>query len=84
MRCPQCGADNLPSARVCKKCLAEFFKVCPNCGSKNPSRANFCKDCGWPIKGVLGKTNKAVCNRCGSPVDYGSPSCPSCGAQLVW
>jgi ribosomal protein L32 len=56
-RCPQCGHDNHPLAKVCTNCGYEFpvalptdldgpSKICPTCGHANRPGAKICSRCG--------------------------------------
>lgn len=49
MVCPQCGAVNAASARVCLACGLSLPRECPNCGAINPSDARFCNQCGFAM-----------------------------------
>lgn len=82
MRCPYCGAENVTHANTCKHCYADLMKTCKNCRTKNDSKARFCKNCGQPLGGH--RISNLKCSRCNSPIEYGMPGCPSCGAFIDW
>ncbi|HEU0026606.1 MAG TPA: adenylate/guanylate cyclase domain-containing protein [Ktedonobacterales bacterium] len=50
MNCPNCGAENPPSARFCVSCGQPLPRICPNCGASNPSGARFCNQCGFNLE----------------------------------
>jgi ribosomal protein L40E len=45
--CPDCGAENLKSAEVCRGCgYALIGHECPTCGTRVPASAQVCPECG--------------------------------------
>jgi class 3 adenylate cyclase/tetratricopeptide (TPR) repeat protein len=49
MTCPQCHADNPPTAKFCAECGARLRLACPNCGAEAPPAAKFCAECGTAL-----------------------------------
>lgn len=49
--CADCGADNLPQARTCRKCGRPLVRPhsCPICGAANPTGSRFCNQCGYAV-----------------------------------
>ncbi len=45
MHCPNCTAENQPSAKFCAECGTAFPTSCVKCGFKNPPAAKFCQEC---------------------------------------
>jgi class 3 adenylate cyclase/tetratricopeptide (TPR) repeat protein/ribosomal protein L40E len=50
MRCPNCTAENQPTAKFCVECGTAFQTLCVKCGFKNPPAAKFCQECGVSLK----------------------------------
>ena len=46
MRCPNCGAENLPGDKFCLECGRPLAVACQSCGASLPSHAKFCSQCG--------------------------------------
>ncbi|MCS7088198.1 MAG: zinc ribbon domain-containing protein [Thermoflexales bacterium] len=56
MKCPTCGAENLPGAKFCSQCGARLpfesaapMLRCAACGHENPAGSRFCGECGAPL-----------------------------------
>ncbi|WP_369075269.1 zinc ribbon domain-containing protein [Lactococcus petauri] len=50
VRCPQCGAQNAPTAKFCVECGAKQGGAkCANCQSELAPGAKFCNECGQKV-----------------------------------
>lgn len=56
MKCPTCGAENLPGAKFCSQCgtrlpaeASASTLRCSVCGHENPAGSRFCGECGSPL-----------------------------------
>jgi len=51
--CTNCGYENTPEDKTCKKCgfnlTQDFFLVCSNCGTKLPIHYTICSFCGTSV-----------------------------------
>ncbi len=75
--CPDCGAQNLPSAKFCADCggKMEVVKVpCVKCGAELREGAKFCSECG-------SKQDKIKCTGCEAELAPGTKFCAECGTK---
>jgi len=75
--CPDCGAQNLPSAKFCADCggKMEVVKVpCVKCGAELREGAKFCSECG-------SKQEKIKCTGCEAELAPGAKFCAVCGTK---
>lgn len=74
MRCPQCNAQNRPTARFCRACRASLpTATCPHCHAALRPTARFCAGCGrrvaWDCAwcGYANRVAARFCGGCGQP-----------------
>ena len=75
--CPNCGKQNVPSAKFCADCggKMEVAQVpCVKCGAKLREGAKFCSECG-------SSQEKAKCTNCQAELAPGAKFCPECGTK---
>lgn len=95
LRCPQCGADNPPQARYCRRdgfplapqaVTKPQTRSCSKCGGDNLPSARFCRWCGFPFQ----PADKFESERPGLPElpelpalepTQSSKRCPQCGTE---
>lgn len=93
--CPQCGADNLPSARFCDQCGAVLIPV-PAQGAATPATptpgatmpaipapAAPAAPAQPAASGGQISAGPSVCPQCGTAVIPGEAFCDTCGAALL-
>ncbi|MDX2099352.1 MAG: serine/threonine phosphatase [Leptolyngbyaceae cyanobacterium bins.59] len=53
--------------------------ICPQCQFENPDENRFCQECGTSL-------TQQTCQECGTKVEFGTQTCPTCGAVTggVW
>jgi len=86
-RCPGCGADRSPDARVCAACGAEFPTVrCGECMTLNAIGEEACRQCGAAL-GLEpeGEPSRLLCPRgCGGLLtELGVAECERCGGLFI-
>ena len=75
--CPNCGKQNVPSAKFCADCggKMEVAQVpCVKCGAKLREGAKFCSECG-------SSQEKAKCTNCQAELAPDAKFCPECGTK---
>jgi class 3 adenylate cyclase/tetratricopeptide (TPR) repeat protein len=49
MNCPNCGSENVATAKFCVECGAPLALACPSCGTPHAPGQRFCAECGTPL-----------------------------------
>jgi class 3 adenylate cyclase/tetratricopeptide (TPR) repeat protein len=49
--CSNCGTQQLPGAKFCKRCGTRLVDGCPSCGAPFEPDASFCSECGTRVGG---------------------------------
>ncbi|MBI4853136.1 MAG: zinc ribbon domain-containing protein [Acidobacteria bacterium] len=76
MICPRCGAENQPSAKICRMCATPLESVSPMANaSKNPYSPNMS-----PLGNPLGNPKPIVSPPAGNSAGQGELLCPTCKA----
>lgn len=77
--CPNCGSDNMESARRCVNCgttLSGGPQKCPHCHTVLVAGTAFCPGCGQPVI-----TSGDTCTQCGNQLPPSAKFCPVCGKK---
>ena len=90
MKCPNCGLENRPGARFCKRCGQAMEEVqgslCPACGTANQPDARFCRQCGTSLTTASAPPQpiaELTCPACGASNKLDARFCRQCGTSLA-